>query len=54
MQNKPNSSRPAKIECGNCFYNDGSCKDDPKHCCYLIADKTHLASDNQQQTTKSA
>jgi hypothetical protein len=51
MQNKPKDNRPAKIECGNCFYNDGSCKDDPKNCCYLLADKMKPASENQQQTS---
>jgi hypothetical protein len=35
MQPKPDSKRPAKIQCGDCFYNDGKCEADPEKCCYL-------------------
>jgi hypothetical protein len=49
-----NSNRPFHKECGDCFYNDGSCTDDYRICCYLIkgqdskqVSKDHQSSKNQ-------
>jgi hypothetical protein len=49
------TNRPAKNECGDCFYNDGSCHDDSKHCCYLLSDKNQLLNNDssQHRSTKS-
>ncbi|HHX80044.1 MAG TPA: hypothetical protein GX692_03160 [Acholeplasmataceae bacterium] len=31
--------KPFRIECSDCFYNDGTCEWDPKNCYYLVLEK---------------
>ena len=31
--------KPSRIECSDCFYNDGTCEWDPKDCYYIVLKK---------------
>jgi hypothetical protein len=31
--------KPFRIECSDCFYNDGTCEWEPKDCYYLVLEK---------------
>lgn len=34
--------KPFRIECSDCFYNDGTCEQNPKECCYLALERELL------------